>query len=112
MTFQGFKLEKISRWEKFWLSFCRTYQSSDGRTIVYYKHLWGRLYVIKEVPVYLSSVILKQMGACLRFDEFGKEREIPVGEGRVITFKRYQNLRRVQDENKQGQGNEGREDSD
>jgi hypothetical protein len=62
--------------------------------MVYYKHLWGRLYVIKEVPVYLNSAILKGMGACLRFDEFGKERQIPVGEGRVITFKRYSDLRR------------------
>jgi hypothetical protein len=93
MIFQGFKLGKISRWEKFWLSFCRTYKISDGKWMVYYKHLWGRLYVIKEVPIYFNTAILKEMGACLRFDEFGKERKIPVGEGRVITFKRWTDRR-------------------
>lgn len=106
-----FKLAKISRWEKFWLFFCRTYKNSDGRTTVYYKHLWGRLYVVKEVPVYFNTEILKAMGACLRFDAFGKERELPVGEGRVITFKRYTDLRRGNYENQQSESDKGREGS-
>jgi len=69
-----------------------------------------RLFVKPKPPspyAYYDKNILKildEAGACFRFDEFGKEREIPKGEGKVITFRRYNESNIVRRGQRGGEG--------